>query len=384
MPGLEHLQMDAIRALYLAQSNGKLVPYIVRNLAYPSSATPNQQACAAALALGHFHDPVPAEALLDAMDEYGHQSVGPRGYQWEAACPDPHSLIWLGGMVCLLWQSKEQGLDKLHARIIKYFADHMAIAQSFWTNGGIRVPCTRARRSGKPLRPTWTVDSMAYCIIMGLGEEGLDKPSPEAKIIFQMLMMCNGDFQAIRSTVKPSQVKLHIAIRRWDAEVAYHGGYVAALVKDDTANYRLSWLDVDHNGEYIDVGADNVLDTLPEIASSGVNTKRQPDLIFGDPASYSTGTITPTSTSTPLTPAPIPTPAPTIDVSTFPGRLSALHLGHEDSRVRNRIFAQLPNATPAVYAQIANSVERFGIGEGQAQAMEWKRLITDLRVAGAK
>lgn len=366
--GIEHAQMDAIRALYttpLAHPGTSPLPFlsIDRTLAYPARSTPNQLACAAALALGYFRDPRPAMVLLDAMDEHGHQSTTAGGYGWEAGAPDPHSLIWLGAMACLLWQTspREQNLDTLHARVIKYFSDHMALCAAFWTLGGVRVPCSRAKTGdGKPLRPTWTVDSAVYGMITGADIRLSAKPGPDANVILDMLNSCRADFSPIVRGIKPSQVKLHIPIRRWDcADVDTadtDGGFTAALVRDEPANDRLSWLDVARDGTYHE--ASNALSTM-----IGIN--RHPDLIFGDTGAND-----------------VAADDVDVDVSTFPARLSALRVNHKDQLVITRALAQLPNATSATYAQIADSVSRFGIGTNQAQYGEWRRLIDDLKAAG--
>lgn len=398
MPGIEHPQMDAIEALY---TNRKLNPnlqpptlvstlpeFTPAQLHSPDNKSPNQGACAAAIRLGYFRDPSLAIRLLDAMDKYGHQSVTDKGYGWEAFAPDPHSLIWMGAMTCLLWQSgaKVQKLGDLHTRVVQYFADHCAGTAAFWTAGGIRIPCSRAKTGdGKPLQPTWTVDSQAYALITGNSNPGtLPKYGPDAKVIFDMLAECGseGDFTAIRSAIKPAKVKLHIPIRRWDFPLGaspQSGGYLAALDHDEPANDRFSWLRVGGNGVYSDSG--NSLSTM-------TTNLRQPDLIFGDPGGMSTGTGTGTGTtpapSGPITPTPIPpdSPTATVDVSTFPARLSALRLAASDIPIRNRVIAQIPNATSATYRSLAAVVARFNIGAGQKQAPEWVSLIKDLETVG--
>jgi hypothetical protein len=345
--GIEKDQITAVAKLFHGDETFVPAP----DLYDPAGKTPNQHAlaCAVGLAWSRLGPPRGAKsfsagqaqaqtlALFQAMRAVGHQAVAP-DYGCEQGCPDPHAGLWMGALATILREARLQELDEILRDAVGYFADHFALCSAFWTPAGVRTPCARAKPvSGKPLRPNWSVDSMAYAVVHQLPTAGLAKPDA---LTIDILRDSASLFPQILR--RQPELELFVPIRRWDRSA---GGFVAALVRDVPMNDRLSWLVVDMHGGILDAG--DTLDNLAPPAGSPV--------VVGDGSSQ----------------------APTL--TALADRVAGLKLARKERAKQAAIVAELRRPLTRPLAAIADDVERFGIGPGQPQKAEQNAVVAALR-----
>lgn len=261
--GIEHAQITQIAHLFADPTSFDPGS----GLTQPTRSTPNQTLLAAALALGQSrlnpstHDRVAATsqalAVFQAMETYGHQKTMAGTYSNEQGAPDPHSGLWKAAAATCLRESLLLGTDELTDAVLRYWAAHVVLSVAFWTPLGIRTPCARAKPApGRPLAPNWTVDSYCTATIMGGSLAGLPRPTPD-DLPIRILKDSADVFPRLRSLVDTVRPILGVPIRKW---VAPSGGFIAAMVRDEPMNDRLSWIEVDSFGTIL--RADATLSTL--------------------------------------------------------------------------------------------------------------------------
>jgi len=347
---VEKDQITAVAKLF----NGDEAFVPTPDLYDPAGKTPNQHALACAVGLswsrlgpprgaGSF-PPAQAQAqtlaLFQVMRNVGHQAVGP-DFGDEQGCPDPHAGLWMGAMATILREARLQKLDEIRRDAVGYFADHFALCAAFWTPAGVRMPCARAKPvAGKPLRPNWSVDSMAYAVVHELPTGGLAKPDA---LTIDILRDSAPLFPEILG--RQPELKLFVPIRRWNQSA---GGFVAALVRDVPMNDRLSWLIVDLDGAILDAG--NTLDTFTPPAGAPA--------ILGD-----------------LEPGGPPPQA----LAALADRVARLELARKERAKQAAIVAELQRPLTRPLAAIADDVASFGIGPGQPQKAEQNAIVAALR-----
>lgn len=323
----------------------------------PAGKTPNQHAlaCAVGLAWSRLGPPRGASsfakpaaqaqtlALFQTMRDVGHEATGP-DFGDEQGCPDPHSGLWMGAMTTILREARLQNLPEILADSIGYFADHLALCGAFWTPAGVRVPSARARPvAGKPLKPNWSVDSMAYAVVRKLPTAGLAKPDA---LTIDILRDSAALFPEILS--RQPALKLFVPVRRWSRP---EGGFVAALDHDVPMNDRLSWLVVDGGGAILD--AADTLDGFTPPAGA-------PRVIGGDGG----------------------TPTPTL--SALADRVAKLKLARREKPKQAAIVAELKKPLTRPLAAIAQDIASFGIGPGQPQKTEQNAIVAALEELGTE
>lgn len=349
--GIEHPQMDALTALFTGTPAG-FAP--TADVMTPGGKTPNQRAMACAIALAwarqsHGQPPpmtqeeavADTRSLFQAMAANGHQAVGAT-YGCEEGAPDPHAALWMAALTTILREARLQKIGEILEDALGYFADHVAMCRAFWTPSGLRMPCARAKPvQGKPLRPNWGVDSSAYATINGLPKKGLEKPDPlTPKILEDSAALFPQIVQRSQTTV----LKLAVPIRRWPRP---GGGFVAAMVEDVPMNDRCSWLIVDGDGTILD--ADGTLGTLTVPA--------------GEPVVIGGGAV------------PSPQPGDQ-DLKALAAQVRALTLPRRQSALKENAAEAVEQGRLADALPLLN---QFGIGEGQAQAANWKAVIAEVR-----
>ena len=323
----------------------------------PAGKTPNQHAMACAIGLawsrlgpqsgaGSFPKGKAQTQVLDlfhTMDDVGHEATEP-DFGDEQGCPDPHSGLWMGAMTTILREARIQKLQEIRDRSIGYFADHFALCGAFWTPAGVRVPCSRAKPvAGKPLKPSWSVDSMAYAVVRKLPTGGLAKPDA---LTIDILRDSAALFPEILA--RQPELKLFVPVRRWSRP---EGGFVAALDHDVPMNDRLSWLIVDGAGTILD--AANTLDSFATPAGA-------PMVIGGDGG----------------------TPTPTL--AALADRVAMLKLARKEKPKQAAIVAELKKPLTRPLAAIAQDIAGFGIGPGQPQKAEQNAIVAALQKIAAE
>lgn len=260
MPGIEHPQMDAIRRLFA----GRPAPEGLAALANTAAKlTPNQYALACAIKLGLAPAKGGPEAdaaladvrtLLEGMRRWGWRAVGPNR-QNEQGAPDPHSALWSTALAFILHELRLfRGAEDLLGMALAYFADHLAVCDAFWTPGGVRLPCARAKASvGQTLAPTWSVDSWIYAMLMGLPTKELGQPADHLPL--DILLDCRELWPLIHGGLgpldpKPTKLGIPIKLFRLHAE----GGFVGAMVAEPEMNDPLAWIVVNAQGGIVATG----------------------------------------------------------------------------------------------------------------------------------
>jgi hypothetical protein len=362
--GIEHPQMDAVTALFSGSPSG-FAPTV--DLLSPGAKTPNQRALACALALAWAPRNQPplvsletamaqTRDLFQAMANNGHQAVG-MTFGCEEGAPDPHSALWMSALATILREARRQGIADLLDAALGYFADHLAMGRAFWTPAGIRMPCARAKAvGGQPLRPNWTVDSVAYATVSGLPTAGLGNPDP---VPLAILEDSSALFPTILERSQTTVLKLAVPIRRWPRA---EGGFLAAMVEDVPMNDRLSWLIVDADGTIL--GADKTLGTF--------------EVPAGDPVVIGAGALVPVDapdSTTPTTPV-VPADPSTLDLPALAAQVRSLLLSKQQAGLKEKAAqaieeGRLADALPLVRA--------FGIGPGQPQAVTWRAVLAALQ-----
>jgi len=366
--GIEHEQADWLRLAYAgtaAEPPARIVD--------PGRPTPNQRALSVAIGvawcrLGRLRGATAdgyqarAVAFYGTLAACGHQAVTSAGYGDEQGAPAPHDALWWYWRATMLREARLQGSSSLYVLAIQEAAEEIALCRAFWTPAGVRMPGSRAKQSpGLPFRPHWSTCSWAYALIDGAPMADLDKPDPGPAAI---LNDCRLAFLAIRA--KARFPKLHIPVRKWELP---YGGFLAALDHDESMNDRLSWVSVDVRGAIM--GASDTLGDLPA-------PDRAPDLVVGGESSAAPGL--------PPDPEPARPPRPAagdaVARADFAQRLAALRLGKRDQDARIELLRQLDGEmTPDQVRAVADRIAGFGIGDGQAQAPAWRRLVDDMRAA---
>lgn len=370
--GIEHPQLAVVIALYRdGNAPGGVVTAPNDILMRPDHKTPNQRALAAAIRYAWARIGAPADSpvaalqvrqLFAAMDSAGHQAVG-AGYGAEGGCPDRHNELWLAALASILREARLQAHLDIRAAAMRYFADHVAMCRAFWTPQGVRIAGSRARADeGQPLLPSWTIDSWAYCMILGLPVAGLPRPDSGS---LDILADCRQDFAAIVRLAKGRNPKMAVAVLKWAIP---GGGFLAALAEDVPMNDRLSWISVDAAGTI--TGASHTLADLPASPSGPGGVFGDPSFAWVDPVTASAGGTSP------------PPPATGDAPLAWAARIEKLLLSHHDQAAREEALALVMEGTPAALAQAAVLVRNFGIGDGQEQAADWHALTAELMAAG--
>jgi hypothetical protein len=307
--------------------------------------------------------------LFTAMATCGHQAVG-MTFGCEEGAPDPHSELWMGAMATILREARLHGIGDILDAAVGYFADHVAMIQAFWTPAGVRMPCARAKVVGnQPLRPTWSIDSLAYATLLGLDTTGLAKPNLKT---IKILQDSAALFPQIVEKSKTTKLKLAVPIRRWARP---EGGFVAAFTEDVPMNDRCSWMVVDASGTILD--AANTLGSFTAPA--------------GDPLVFGLGTE-PVPVPAPPLPVPLPVPGPgpvpsppspvtlpAADLQALAAAVRGLLLPKKQTELKEDAAAAIENGKLADALPLVRS---FGIGDGQPQAVTWKKIIAALAGAG--
>lgn len=260
--GVEHPQMRAMKAIWEGNEAALDAELAARPaLAKPGeNKTPNQFCLAVAIRYHLTGNRDPVVDLLNRMAMYGHQATKANGYGSEAGCCDPHAELWMTPMASLLKDVRERGDDDLLHGVIQYFGDHLATCRAFWTPDGVRIAGSRAgAKGGTALRPAWSVDSQFKVLAEGETRSTRKpfKPSPSS-LSLEILMASEGLFPAIREAAEKNQPHLMIPVRRWDLA---DGGHLAAQVREEPQNDRLSWIQTDAAGAI--VAASRTLEDLP-------------------------------------------------------------------------------------------------------------------------
>lgn len=349
--GIEHAQTDALLALATGAADFTPTPDILSLV----NKTPNQRACAIAIGLlwSVVNKPpyitrqlaeAQARELYRAFRLFGHQAVGPT-YGCEEGAPDPHSKIWLMARTSIIRAARDQGLSSILDLALDDLADQLWLASQFWTEGGIRTPCARAKApDGMPLHPNWTVDSHAYAMVMGLDRTKLGVADPQPLTVLSKI---SDQFPELQKRVKATTaVQLAVPIRIWRSE---NGGFHAAMTNDVPMNNRCSWVVTDKSGQTY-------------VCGDSLDSFQAPDGI-------------PTVIGTMATPIPVkPPPTPPID-SNIPAQIRSLHLANSQTGLKERAAAAVEAGD---FKGALAIVKSFGIGDGQLQAVTWKAVIAEL------
>jgi hypothetical protein len=268
----------------------------------------------------------------------------------EQGAPDPHSELWMGAMATILREARLQKLGDLLDAAIGYFADHVAMVRPFFTPAGIRIPCARAKAPGNlPLRPNWTVDSLAYATLLGLPASGLGKAD---KRTIKILQDSSSLFPQIVARSKTTTLKLAVPIRQWRHQ---NGSFSAAFVEDVPMNDRCSWLVVDAAGTI--QNAANTLSSFtipaekPAVFGGAAAPDHKPDPVIVDPK---------------------------VDFQALANQVRALLLPKKQAKIKETAADDIANGK---LADALPLVQSFGIGDAQEQAVVWKSIIATLQGA---
>lgn len=229
------------------------------------SLSPNQKCLARAVQLAAARETEDPEhisaarravsAFLASQDTYGHQATSSGGYGCEQLCCDVHGGIWWTGIGSMLRDAEALGLTALVESLMDWIAVHLALCRAFWTPQGVRAPCSRAvpAKDGRPLRPSWAIDSLLYSLITG------ETPGPAIyfgsrnELPIRIMRQSVALWPAIAERSKTEVPKLMIPLLRWDRS-AHPGGFIAAMAIDTPMNQRMSWISVDGLGVIQDCG----------------------------------------------------------------------------------------------------------------------------------